>query len=146
MTRRRRLDEQRPVAPEEFRTMSISSSPNGLDGTFPARRHVHAWFFIGILMAIVIAGLVSLTVMAFTSASNEAAWMVVALDVTVVGVAIQRWIARRARMNAKLRSRELRCVARDADAARKRWLAAHPDRPRARNNSNSFSLRLHPGI
>ena len=130
--------------------MSLSSSPGGLDGTFPARRHVHAWFFIGILMAIVVAGLVSLTVMAFTSASNEAAWMVVALDVTVVGVAIQRWMVRRARMHAKLRSRELRCVARDADAARKRWLAAHADKPRGPRGSagsgNAFSLRLHPGI
>jgi hypothetical protein len=106
---------------------------------------VHAWFFIGILMAIVLAGLVSLTVMAFTSASNEAAWMVVALDVTVVGVAVQRWMSRRARMHAAMRSRELRCVARNADAARKRWLAAHGDRPRARN-TNGFSLRLHPGI
>src|SRR3954463_15698896 len=101
--------------------MSISSSPNGLDGTFPARRHVHALFFIGILMAIVVAGLVSLTVMAFTSASSEAAWMVVALDVTVVGVTIHRWITARARMHAKLKSRELRCVARETDAARQRW-------------------------
>ncbi len=125
--------------------MSISSSPNGLDGTFPARRHVHAWFFIGILMAIVVAGLVSLTVMAFTSASNEAAWVVVALDVAVVGFTIHRWITARARMHAKLKSRELRCVARETDAARKRWLAAHGDRSRARN-TNGFSLRLHPGI
>jgi type IV secretory pathway TrbF-like protein len=132
--------------------MSISSSPNGLDGTFPARRHVHAWFFIGILMAMVVVALVSLTVMAFTSASNEAAWMVVALDVTVVGVAIHRWMGRRARMHAAMRSREIRCVARDADAARKRWLAAHADKPRGSRgggggaNGNAFSLRFHPGI
>jgi type IV secretory pathway TrbF-like protein len=127
--------------------MSISSSPNGLDGTFPARRHVHAWFFIGILLAMVVAALVSLTVMAFTSASNEAAWIVVALDVAVVGFAIHRWMTARARMHAKLRSREVRCIARDADATRKRWLAAHGDRSRggARGGS-AFSLRLHPGI
>src|SRR4051794_39008512 len=125
--------------------MSLYSSPNGLDGTFPARRHVHAWFFIGILLGLLLAVIVSLTILAVDSASPQTGVLVGVFDLSVIVAIVRRYLIWRRMSRAQgPRSRELRCVAGARDARRSRWLAAHPDR--ARGRGNQFSLKLHPGI